>query len=399
MNEKKQLRHFARPGGFTLPELLVGVAILFALAVLVSIGFRQVRQSMRMTVAKTRITQMAVVVEQVREDIGYYPSGGAGEAGGGDARNLDFLARSPGEMPSPYRERWRGPYVTDPAHLVDPWGTPYFYRLIPPPPVPADPVFGPVHFSRDSGGEPFSSGPVQFPPVPGGWAMLLVDNTLAPVVSGRILLNGREVAGPDDFRVNNPVLRKMVEVNAGSPNIIEVSIASWRHRENGFGVSIDALPEVPATIVFGPVSYSRASGGQPFRSGPIPFDPVPGGQATLVIDNSRAPVVAGRVYVNGREIVRPNDFRVNNPHIRVPLVVNREAPNTLDIWIASWRHRNNAFELTIEVDPAAPEMPPAAPARQAGYLLGSYGADGQPGGSGEAADIIWHSGQDWISFD
>lgn len=286
--EQPGCRAAGRPGiagrGFTLPELLVGVAVLCLFAALAFHGVRHVRQAVRVTVAKTRVTQLAVMIQGSREDMGYYPPDSVPGRPAGEEGTVAVLALGPGELPSPYRERWRGPYL-DPAEGVsDPWGNPYFYRLLVPPPT-------------------------------------------------------------------------------------EVTLA-------------------------GPAWFSRARNGQPYRSGLIYFDPVPGGKATLEIDNSQSPVVSGRVYINGQEVLSPDDFRVTRPWIEVELDLHEDRPNHFEIWIASWRGQHNEFELVIKAHLSEGPLGSGV-----NYMVGSLGADGRPGGRGAAADLVWSGGREWIDFD
>jgi hypothetical protein len=56
--------------------------------------------------------KLAPAVERFRNDTGRYPS---------PDEQLSVLLRAPDGM----LELWRGPYISDPQLLLDPWGTPY----------------------------------------------------------------------------------------------------------------------------------------------------------------------------------------------------------------------------------------------------------------------------------
>ena len=103
--------------GFTLLELLVVLVIVGLLAGLVGPRlFSKIDQS-KVTTAQTQIKLLRGAVENLRLDMGRYPTAQEG---------LSLLVKRPQDTVS--SARWRGPYLDD-ALPVDPWGQPYQYTL------------------------------------------------------------------------------------------------------------------------------------------------------------------------------------------------------------------------------------------------------------------------------
>lgn len=103
--------------GFTLLEMLVVLAIIGLIAGLVGPRlFKKVDQS-RVTTASTQIKLLRGAVENLRLDIGRYPTAQEG---------LTLLNKPPADPA--LAPRWRGPYL-DEAVPLDPWSKPYQYGL------------------------------------------------------------------------------------------------------------------------------------------------------------------------------------------------------------------------------------------------------------------------------
>lgn len=106
-----------RSSGFTLLEMLVVLVIIGLLAGLVGPRlFSKVDQS-KVTTATTQVKILRGAVENVRLDIGRYPTADEG---------LGLLTKAPSDPA--LAARWRGPYLDD-ALPIDPWGAPYQYAL------------------------------------------------------------------------------------------------------------------------------------------------------------------------------------------------------------------------------------------------------------------------------
>ena len=182
--------------GFTLAELLVGLIIIFILASISLRLVKQVRQRVKINVAKSQIAHLTVAIEMVKSDAEYYPP---------ERDDLSLRDLLESEAPSSLlRDSWDGPYLS--SLPLDPWGKDYFYIVHP------GPVFGPSQFSRGECGPPHGK-TFYFSAVPGD-AKLVVENTSKIVHAGTVWLNGAEIVSPNEFKKDIPTIEKDVTLLA-----------------------------------------------------------------------------------------------------------------------------------------------------------------------------------------
>jgi general secretion pathway protein G len=102
--------------------------------------------------------------------------------------------------------------------------------------------------------------------------------------------------------------------------------------------------------------------------------------AVLEIDNYG--VTAATVSLNGTQIAPQQDFKKHpQPQILTYSVNLLDGSNTLSVWVASDPH-DYFIAIVSGTEPSG-----------AYFILGSYGNDGEPGGTGWNADITWISNQ------
>ncbi|RKY34423.1 MAG: hypothetical protein DRP73_05585, partial [Candidatus Omnitrophota bacterium] len=125
------------------------------------------------------------------------------------------------------------------------------------------------------------------------------------------------------------------------------------------------------------------------------------GEYTMILRTSH--VSSAKVVVNGEEIFHPNDFNANVTLLQRNLQL--QTYNTLEVRITS----NPNATMDIEIVSPLPDislsddtLPPLEYAEKGynwspiygikyvpGFLLGSYGQDGEPGGEKFAKDLIY----------
>lgn len=101
--------------GFTLIELLVVLVILGLLAVIVGPPVFRYLGKAKTDTAKVQIQALSSNLDLYRLDTGRYPS---------QQEGLLALLKPPATL-----DGWNGPYIKKEASLIDPWGTPYVYRI------------------------------------------------------------------------------------------------------------------------------------------------------------------------------------------------------------------------------------------------------------------------------
>jgi len=104
----------ARPGGFTLLELLVVMVIIGLLAGYVAPRFFSQLGKSEVKAAAAQISSLGKALDQYRLDTGHYPSAEQG---------LNALFTRPQNEP-----KWGGPYL-EKTVPVDPWGREYLYKI------------------------------------------------------------------------------------------------------------------------------------------------------------------------------------------------------------------------------------------------------------------------------
>ncbi len=117
--EKRMKRTFrsGRRSGFTLVEVLVVVVILGLLAALVAPRVVGQGEDAKRTAAAVQIREIEQALEMYRLDNSLYPT---------TAQGLQALVSKPASPPEPRRYR-QGGYMR--RLPVDPWGSPYVYRM------------------------------------------------------------------------------------------------------------------------------------------------------------------------------------------------------------------------------------------------------------------------------
>lgn len=187
--------------GFTLIEVLSALGIFVILCVFSFILVKQVIQRARIATAKGEISQLAALLEMVKQDTGTYP-----------VFLTDITSKTP---PSGEEQGWQGPYINTSIPL-DPWGHPYFYQ------IPPTTLFSSPSLPRGSG--PPEEDTYTFSGIPGP-ATLEIENY--GVTSADIYLNGEEVVSPDEFKKNpNPQIITVPVNILNGQNTVFTSIQS-----------------------------------------------------------------------------------------------------------------------------------------------------------------------------
>jgi general secretion pathway protein G len=111
----KWLRRRRDDGGFTLLEMLVVLAIMGLLAAIIAPQVLKYLGTSRSQTAKVQIQNVDAALQLFRLDVGRFPTQDEG---------LNALVAAPPTAPG-----WNGPYLQKSQALIDPWGSPYVYRI------------------------------------------------------------------------------------------------------------------------------------------------------------------------------------------------------------------------------------------------------------------------------
>lgn len=105
--------HAARPGGFTMMELLIVLVIISLLAALVGPMLYQRIKPAKRAAARAQIEHFSTALDTYFIDVGHFPT---------TQQGLQALRAAPKDAAG-----WNGPYLRKDVP-VDPWGNAYVYR-------------------------------------------------------------------------------------------------------------------------------------------------------------------------------------------------------------------------------------------------------------------------------
>ncbi len=134
-------------------------------------------------------------------------------------------------------------------------------------------------------------------------------------------------------------------------------------------------------VIFGPMLCPRVAG--PPADETYYFDAVPG-KATVVVGNDCNIINSGTVWLNGVEIVSPNQFQNGVPVIQTEVTVI--AKNSIRMRLTS---NPGSYIMVSVTSPFS---------NRTAYIIGSYGFDNKAGGTGFAKDLTWEGGQTGANF-
>lgn len=201
--------------GFVLVEIVIFIIVIIFLAIGVVFTVRNVINKAKVVSAKAQISQIALLLEQVKNDTGKYPS---------------FLSDLTSTSPPKLMENgWDGPYTKQIP--LDPWGNPYFYK-IPPTTLLSSPRLPRVHGKPDTYSANFEG--------IAGKGKIRIENY--GVTSCSIYLNGVEIVKEDEFK-NNPrpqIIEKEIDILDNNNTI------TWARSTPGdflyFSITADNIP-------------------------------------------------------------------------------------------------------------------------------------------------------------
>jgi len=126
-------------GGFTLPEVMLIVAIAGILIISGGLKFRDLRNNIRIDRAKAQMKVLQIGLRMYYADVGLFPikaktGDGIGYDGLTDWNNYLMTGDRPGASANDEDtnndnriDNWHGKYIDEPAILTDPWGRSFVY--------------------------------------------------------------------------------------------------------------------------------------------------------------------------------------------------------------------------------------------------------------------------------
>ena len=204
--------------GFVLTEIVVTVAIMLILGTTSFKVVKRVTEKARAVSAKAQISQLAQVIEEVKDDTGYYPA------------SLAALLQK--DSPdSDYGARWKGPYLKE-SLPSDPWGNSYSYQ-IPEASLFDSPLSVPGEGSEQNRTFAFLCS------APGKGTLKIYNYG---VTSSRVLLNGEEIVQEDEFYQGEDVSFEIAEgkVTPGETYTAEIKVL-------GAAISYGGSYDMPVT--------------------------------------------------------------------------------------------------------------------------------------------------------
>jgi len=237
-NIKTEMRRRQSPKkGFVLKELLVVIAIIL---ILTTWSFKMVKlvlNKARIVSVKAQISQLAMLLEEVKDDTGYYPI------------NLSDLTLAS----SPYMQNrnWKGPYTNQIP--LDPWEHPYFYQ------IPPTTIFTSPLLPREYGKPETLTFSIDST---SGQATLRIENH--GVTACTFWLNGVEIVSPNEFKKHpNPqIIEKTITLTGN--DILKVRIRSKPGTYLYFSIS-GFLP-TKDYFILGSYGKDGESGGEGFNA-------------------------------------------------------------------------------------------------------------------------------------
>jgi prepilin-type N-terminal cleavage/methylation domain-containing protein len=109
----------------TLPEIMVVVAIIGALAVMASLGITKLAEKSRISTAEQDLARLTAAIEQLAWDTGKWPMADARTT---QDKELDDLSKPQSGLlvnDGRFGSGWKGPYID--IIPLDPWGMKYFF--------------------------------------------------------------------------------------------------------------------------------------------------------------------------------------------------------------------------------------------------------------------------------